>query len=294
MLDFIKQHDEAVARGEHNYRDPATGYTVMTSLGHEARGACCGCGCRHCPFNHAAVADENLARVAQVPSLLQKQYLRQAECDVLFWSGGKDSYLALRYWEKAFAGTGRDLVLLTTFDVNTRVVAHQDIPFAIIADQARHLRRPLLSVPLTPGVEYLAQTDAGFELLRQSAEIKGLVFGDLHLQQIRDWREQAFAGVVSSLGLRLDFPIWQRPYDELLDELELSGASVTISAAPAGDAGGLLQVGGIFDRVLVEKLPASIDAFGENGEFHTCVGWPVAIPPKTANSRVLKPADHLS
>ena len=48
-------HEAACARGEHRYRDPATGYMVFTRLAHLARGTCCGSGCRHCPYDHAAV-----------------------------------------------------------------------------------------------------------------------------------------------------------------------------------------------------------------------------------------------
>jgi|MDSW01.1.fsa_nt_gb hypothetical protein len=47
---YQELHDEAVAKGLHDYRDPLTGYRVTTTLGHRARGKCCNCGCRHCPF----------------------------------------------------------------------------------------------------------------------------------------------------------------------------------------------------------------------------------------------------
>lgn len=48
-------HARAVARGEHTYVDPVTGYTVFTELAHRARGTCCGSACRHCPFDHVRV-----------------------------------------------------------------------------------------------------------------------------------------------------------------------------------------------------------------------------------------------
>lgn len=51
-------HADAVARGLRTYRDPATGYAVMTELQHLDRGACCGSGCRHCPYGHAKVPPE--------------------------------------------------------------------------------------------------------------------------------------------------------------------------------------------------------------------------------------------
>jgi Family of unknown function (DUF5522) len=43
-------HDRAVAAGEPGYLDPETGYFVFTAAELAARGACCGSGCRHCPF----------------------------------------------------------------------------------------------------------------------------------------------------------------------------------------------------------------------------------------------------
>ncbi|MEZ4238264.1 MAG: DUF5522 domain-containing protein [Myxococcota bacterium] len=56
----------AVAAGERTYRDPDTGYVVMTELAHRARGTCCGSGCRHCPYDHDAV-DPALRRVIAAP-----------------------------------------------------------------------------------------------------------------------------------------------------------------------------------------------------------------------------------
>jgi hypothetical protein len=55
---FAEVHARAVAAGLRTYRDPATGYVVMTELAHLDRGTCCGSGCRHCPYAHAKVAPE--------------------------------------------------------------------------------------------------------------------------------------------------------------------------------------------------------------------------------------------
>lgn len=43
-------HEAACARGELHYVDPASGALVFTRLALQARGACCGSGCRHCPY----------------------------------------------------------------------------------------------------------------------------------------------------------------------------------------------------------------------------------------------------
>jgi hypothetical protein len=51
--DYAALHAAAVARGEAEYTDPATGYTVLTAVTLLARGECCGSGCRHCPYPEA-------------------------------------------------------------------------------------------------------------------------------------------------------------------------------------------------------------------------------------------------
>jgi Family of unknown function (DUF5522) len=43
-------HDAAVAAGEPGYLDPASGLFVFTSVALALKGACCGSGCRHCPW----------------------------------------------------------------------------------------------------------------------------------------------------------------------------------------------------------------------------------------------------
>jgi len=43
-------HAAACTEGEHTYVDPSTGLTVFTAVAHNERGTCCGCGCRHCPY----------------------------------------------------------------------------------------------------------------------------------------------------------------------------------------------------------------------------------------------------
>jgi hypothetical protein len=44
-------HDEAEARGDDGYLDPSTGLFVLTATYLRERGACCGNGCRHCPYD---------------------------------------------------------------------------------------------------------------------------------------------------------------------------------------------------------------------------------------------------
>ena len=50
-IEIQQLHDEACTRGDEQYVDPDTGYTVLTRLAHERRGECCGNACRHCPYD---------------------------------------------------------------------------------------------------------------------------------------------------------------------------------------------------------------------------------------------------
>ena len=50
FADIVEAHGEAMMAGRPDYRDPVTGFRVMTAATLAAGGACCSLGCRHCPF----------------------------------------------------------------------------------------------------------------------------------------------------------------------------------------------------------------------------------------------------
>ena len=43
-------HQAACKRGDNSYRDPQSGFFVLTAHYLSGRGYCCGAGCRHCPY----------------------------------------------------------------------------------------------------------------------------------------------------------------------------------------------------------------------------------------------------
>jgi ATP-binding cassette subfamily B (MDR/TAP) protein 1 len=257
---YFRLHEEACARGERHYVDPDSGYLVFTKLGLLERDRCCGAGCRHCPFDHEAVAlAQRSAKIQQAAWLTEARPAEGGPVSALFWSGGKDSFLAYRALQRE---SEDPIVLITTFDAGSRIIAHQDFAIDVVRDQALHLGVPLIGVPLHPGREYLDHLVPALELLPADTR---LCFGDLHLEYIRAWREEAFA----SPEYRLHFPLWQADYDELLSELERSGATCKVSAVSADLP--QVTVGDRFDRAFVRSLPDHVDRFGENGEFHTQV-----------------------
>jgi hypothetical protein len=47
---ILRAHTTALDEREPMYRDPASGYWVLTAAYLADRGTCCDNGCRHCPY----------------------------------------------------------------------------------------------------------------------------------------------------------------------------------------------------------------------------------------------------
>ena len=193
---------------------------------------------------------------------------QKPERDLLFWSGGKDAFLALRYLQD---DPGKTPVLLTTYDDESLHVPYQNIPIRRVQDQAMKLGLILYTVPLS----YPSSNEQYIKALGKSLEqlpftINHLVFGDLHLADIRFWREKTF----SDMGYKTRFPIWEKPYDELFERLEEEKVSVKISGVMS-EFDGYIKPGDLFTREYAHSLPGHIDRMGENGEFHTEVVFDV-------------------
>eukprot|EP00123_Amoebidium_parasiticum_P013245 comp21851_c0_seq1/m.31218 comp21851_c0_seq1/g.31218 ORF comp21851_c0_seq1/g.31218 comp21851_c0_seq1/m.31218 type:complete len:296 (-) comp21851_c0_seq1:184-1071(-) len=268
-LDIEEAHAAAVEAGKDTYADPATGYSVFTELAHRRRGWCCGNACRHCPYGHVYVsARERRSTTIDTPTFVRLAADRKKAppadqlVDVMFWSGGKDSYLALR-------SLGSEcVVLLTTFVAGEGILSQQGLHIDTILQQARALCTDLIAVPLPPshqgGTGYVQHVLAGLAQLPAGWRVRRLVFGDLHVESIRAWRQAAFGP-----HYPCHFPLFGRPYSELLSDLWASGVTVRLSSTPQGDRGGALQVGAAYTPEFVAGLPPDIDTMGENGEFHT-------------------------
>ena len=143
MASFQDLHEAACANNEHSYIDPATGYMVFTEVAHRERGKCCGSGCRHCPFEYENLKETHplmkpiwLHRYQSSSSSSSSPLLPFSSCGegrqvkVLFWSGGKDSFLTLRALTRACvssSSTVDTICLLTTFDARLNIIANQEL-----------------------------------------------------------------------------------------------------------------------------------------------------------------------
>ena len=128
--------------------------------------------------------------MAEPPSWLTHQLPPPEPVDVLFWSGGKDSFLSYRTLLREGA---RPVVLLTTFDAASRTIAHHELRVELVIRQAEHLDLPLLGVPLYPGHAFETRIA---EAAAKTPAIARFAFHDLHLEHIRE----AHGGVPGNRG----------------------------------------------------------------------------------------------
>lgn len=289
---IAQRHACAVASSSPTYLDPATGNEVFTAAALAARSRCCGCGCRHCPFTAENAASEGDAVESSAPALLYGAFGQlQGPVDVLFWSGGKDSFLAGRALRREH-GCGGRLCLLTTYDSGSRTVAHQEVPIETIVKQAAHLGLPLVGVPLCSHVPYVDRVAEGLRHIQAGlpqhggppAHVSRVCTGDLHLEDIMAWRRRELRPAIESIGASLHAPLWRVPYAELMADLSASGTPCRVCAIGDGGegrrAGGGAALGDAFGTGLLERLEVGCDAFGENGEFHTLASvWEAAGDP---------------
>ena len=93
---------------------------------------------------------------------------------------------------------------------------------------------------------------------------EAIVFGDLFLRDVREYRERALAGS----GLKPVFPLWEMPTRELAEEMIRGGLRARITCVDTRQLDRAFA-GREFNLELLAELPPGVDPCGENGEFHT-------------------------
>ncbi len=187
------------------------------------------------------------------------------------WSSGKDSAWALhtlRSQPEKYDVRGIFTTVTPAFDR----VSIQATPRRVLRRQAEVMGLPLYEIPIPypcSNAEYEEAMREFLDRIRALPEDLGaqhLAFGDLFLEDIREYRESKLEGT----GFTPIFPVWGLPTPELAQEMIASGLRAIITALnptmlPASFAGRW------FDQEFLDDLPEGVDPLGENGEFHTCV-----------------------
>ena len=182
------------------------------------------------------------------------------------WSSGKDGALALHHVLEA--GELEVQGLLTTVNAEFDRVAMHAVRRELLEAQAASLGLPLhvVELPWPCNNEVYEELMGGAVSAAVSDGVEVMVFGDLFLEDVRDYRERMLAGS----GLRPHFPLWQWPTAELSRELLERGVKAVVTCVDPAQAPAALA-GRWYDEGFLADLPSSVDPCGENGEFHTLV-----------------------
>jgi diphthamide synthase (EF-2-diphthine--ammonia ligase) len=185
---------------------------------------------------------------------------------LIAWSSGKDSAWALHL---ARLTGDYDIVgaLTTVTDTFGRVSIH-GVREELLKAQliAAGLPATIVRIPYPCSNEIYEARMAAAMQDAIAAGVTHVIFGDLFLRDIRDYREAK----LKPIGVTPVFPVWELPTGALARDMIAGGveaylATVDLKKLPASFAGRR------FDSRLLADLPAGVDPCGENGEFHTFV-----------------------
>jgi uncharacterized protein (TIGR00290 family) len=185
---------------------------------------------------------------------------------LLAWSGGKDCLLAL---QRLLADPRWQVVgLLTTVNRSYQRVAMHGVRQAVLAAQTAALGLPLVEVALDwPGSNEAyekAHAEALAQAQRRWPGLRHCAFGDLFLQDVRDYR-------VRQLGRenwRAVFPLWGEDTALLARHFVSEGHRARLCCVDTRQLDANF-CGRDYDASLLDSLPAGVDPCGERGEFHT-------------------------
>ena len=203
----------------------------------------------------------------------------------LSWSSGKDSAWALRVVRDR-----NDLeivALLTTVNSAFGRVAMHGVREALVDAQAERAGLPLVKIPSPypcPNDAYERAMAAAMERARAEG-VTHVVFGDLFLEDIRQYREQQLA----RCAMTPVFPLWKLDTEELARQMVAEGLEAWLACIDPRKLD-CRFAGRKFDARLLEELPAGIDPCGEYGEFHTyaCAGPMFRSPIPVATGEVVE------
>jgi uncharacterized protein (TIGR00290 family) len=190
---------------------------------------------------------------------------------LLSWSSGKDSAWALHLLSRQ--ENVRVAGLVTTFNHAADRVAMHAVRRSLVQAQAERIGAPLWEIELPwpcSNIQY-EELMRGVCNRAVQAGIEAIAFGDLFLQEIRDYRLRQLAGT----GLEALFPVWGIPTKQLALDMIAAGVKAKVTCVDPSKLDKSFA-GRDFDIPFLESLPKDVDPCGENGEFHTFV-WDAPV-----------------
>jgi uncharacterized protein (TIGR00290 family) len=183
---------------------------------------------------------------------------------LLSWSSGKDSAWALHALQQM---PDIELVgLFSTYNQEFERIAMHSTRLDLVRMQAKRTGLPieLIPLPFPCSNEDYEQIMGAFTKSVIDRDITHIAFGDLSLEDVRQYRIDKLAGT----GITPIFPIWGIPTEELSRTMVASGLKSQITCINPKQIPEKFA-GAEFNLDFIESLPESVDPCGENGEFHS-------------------------
>jgi uncharacterized protein (TIGR00290 family) len=162
-----------------------------------------------------------------------------------------------------------DVVHLHTVIVKetTRVGLH-GIHEKLIDHQAEAIGYKLIKLYLDSSDDHQAYCELMQQFYQQCTDdgIEGILFGDIFLEDLKDFREQ----LLRPSGLTGVYPLWKQSTRKLVEEFIDTGFKTLVCAANQ-QFFTKEDLGKTIDKNFIASLSPSVDPCGENGEFHTFV-----------------------
>ncbi|HEY7850985.1 MAG TPA: hypothetical protein VIC27_13020 [Ktedonobacterales bacterium] len=184
-----------------------------------------------------------------------------AACAV-FFSGGKDSMLAL---DRSLRRGASIRTLVTLYDEASQRVRFHGTPVGVMRAQADALGLPSALHATTPAA-FEQTLLAALGALRDQGVTK-LIFGDIHLADVRAWYEER----VRATGLDYEEPLWGEDPGRVAAEVIERGYEAIITCIETATTEPE-WLGQTLSAPLLQRFAAKgADLCGERGEYHTFV-----------------------
>jgi diphthine-ammonia ligase len=178
------------------------------------------------------------------------------------WSGGKDSYLSMLMAQEQ----GLEVACLLSFVGGDGYSRSHGLKTAMLRQQADALGLPLHTEEVT-WESYEAGFERAIKILKEKYSISGGVFGDINLEEHRQWVEK----MAGRCGIDYNLPLWLMEERAVSEELLGRGGKALIVAIRS-DLIDQKWLGRVMDHDYIEYcVSIGISPCGEGGEAHTLV-----------------------
>ena len=187
------------------------------------------------------------------------------ENTILSWSGGKDAALALHLLKE---DNVKIESLFTTINKDLQRITMHGVHVDLLMQQADSLGQSIDLIELPENITMSKYNAIMGRFLKGKVQehVSEIVFGDIFLQDLRNYRDKE----MSQYNLSTLYPLWQKSTKQIAEQFISLGFKAIIVAI-SSDKLDKSYAGREFDLDFINSLPDTVDPCGENGEFHTFV-----------------------